>query len=63
MLLLMAAAIRAAAASIDIATVIALETSLAIVAFAFRRVAKRRWSGIDWMRCRAERAQGARRTA
>ncbi len=63
MMLLMAAAIQAAAAAIDVPTVIALEISLAIVAFAFRHVAKQRWSGIDWMRCRAERAQGTRRTA
>jgi len=54
MLALIAAAVRVAAPATPTATIIAFEAGLAAFAFAVRELARRRWSRIDWMLCRAE---------
>lgn len=54
MALLMGTAAYAAEKTADIAVVIALESTLAVLAVGFRYVAKRRWSSIDWTMCRPE---------
>jgi hypothetical protein len=60
MLTLMAVAILAARSTRDLDLVIALEVLLACLAVALRFGARRRWLGIDWMICRADRALSAR---
>ena len=46
----------------NLALVFVAEVLLAGLAFVLREVARRRWSRIDWMECRAERAHAARGT-
>jgi hypothetical protein len=54
MLALMAAALRVSSPATPAATIVAFEVGLAVFAIAVREVARRRWSRIDWMLCRAE---------
>lgn len=56
MALLIGTAAYAPEKTANIAVVIALESTLAVLAVGFRYVAKRRWSSIDWTMCRPERA-------
>ena len=56
MLALMAVAVLAARSAGDLIAVIALELALACLAVVLRFVAKRRWTSIDWMLCRPDRA-------
>ena len=57
---LMALAVFVAREPVDLVTVFALEGGLAIAAVALRAVARRRWTQIDWLQCRADRALTAR---
>ncbi len=59
-LTLMAVAVLAARSTANIPAVVALEIALACVALILRRVARQRWSQLDWMLCRADRALSAR---
>lgn len=56
MLLLMALADLIGRESVNLATVLALEAGLALLAIVLRLVARRRWAQIDWTQCRADRA-------
>ena len=60
MLSLMALAVLVARESVDLAAVIALEIALVVLAIVARFVARRRWTQIDWMMCRPDRAMTAR---
>ena len=60
MLLLMALAVFIAGERVGLVTVFALEAGLAAFAVVLRFVARRRWTQIDWMLCRADRAMAAR---
>jgi hypothetical protein len=60
MLLLMALAVLVAREPLDLATVIALEAGLGGLAIVLRVVARRRWTQIDWMMCKPQRALAAR---
>jgi hypothetical protein len=59
-LCLMAVAVLTARSRGHFATAIAFEIGLALVALALRRVARKRWSRLDWMLCRPDRALAAR---
>lgn len=59
-LTLMAVAVLAARSTANLPVVAALEIALACVALILRRVARKRWSRLDWMLCRADRALSAR---
>lgn len=59
-LTLMASAVLAARSAANIPAVLGLEVALACVALLLRRVARKRWSQLDWMLCRADRALSAR---
>ena len=65
MLVLLSVAVLAARSKGDseIAAIVALEVGLAGVALVLRRVARRRWSKLDWMQCRPDRALTARGAA
>jgi hypothetical protein len=63
MLALMAIAVLAARNSADLAVVGLLEAALAITALGLRYVARSRWTRIDWMQCRADRALSGRSAA
>jgi hypothetical protein len=54
MLALIAAAVRVSAPATPITTIVAFEAGLTVFAFVVRELARRRWSRIDWMLCRAE---------
>jgi len=54
MLALMAAALRVSSPATPTVTIIAFEAGLAVFAVVVRELARRRWSRIDWMLCRAE---------
>jgi hypothetical protein len=54
MLALMTVALYTSAPATPIAEIVALEVALAAVALVFRHVARRRWSDLDWMLCRAD---------
>jgi hypothetical protein len=56
MLALMAVAVLAASRDGGIVTVLAIEGVLAVLAIALRSIALRRWTQIDWMLCRPDRA-------
>jgi hypothetical protein len=53
-LALMRTAVLAAAPATPTATVVAYELGLAALALAVREIARRRWSRLDWMLCRAD---------
>jgi hypothetical protein len=59
MLALMTTSIYAARPSTPAAVLFALELALAVVALGFRGWALRRWSNLDWLRCRPEAAKRA----
>ena len=65
MLVLLSVAVLAARSKGDseIATVVAIEVGMAGVALVLRRVARNRWSRLDWMQCRPDRALTARGAA
>jgi hypothetical protein len=63
MLTLMGVAVLAAAATVDLKIVIALEAALALAAAALRYFARARWARLDWMQCRPERALSGRAAA
>jgi hypothetical protein len=65
MLALLAVAVLAARSKGDseIAAILAIEVGLAGVAVVLRRVARNRWSRLDWMQCRPNRALTARGAA
>jgi hypothetical protein len=54
MLALMKTAVDASSPATPTATLVVLEMGLAALALFVRDVARRRWSQIDWMLCRAE---------
>jgi hypothetical protein len=54
MLLLLGAAAYISRPATPQSTVIAFEAALAVLAFIFRSIAQRRWTKLDWLRCRAE---------
>jgi len=54
MLALMLVAVYASAPSTPAAKVAALEALLVVIALVFRDVARRRWTNLDWMLCRAD---------
>ena len=54
MAFMMGAAVWVADADTSAATLALLETTLLVLAAVFRQVAKRRWSGLDWLLCRPE---------
>ncbi len=54
MLALMAVAVYAASPATPTATLVALETGLTALVVIVREIARRRWSQLDWMLCRAE---------
>jgi hypothetical protein len=60
MVALMAVAVLAARQNASMVPVVALEALLAGLAVALRTVARRRWTAIDWTRCRPDRALAAR---
>jgi len=60
MLSLMALAMLVGFEDVDLTTVFALEVCMIALAIAFRSVARRRWTRIDWMECRPDRALTAR---
>ena len=55
-LTLMAVAVLAARSSGNFTALIALEFGLVVTALVLRRVARNRWSRLDWMLCRPDRA-------
>jgi hypothetical protein len=59
-LTLMAVAVLAARSTANILAVISLEIVLACVALILRRLARQRWSRLDWMLCRVDRALSTR---
>jgi hypothetical protein len=65
MLVLLSVAVLAARSKGDseIATIVAIEVGLGGVALVLRRVARNRWSRLDWMQCRPDRALTARGAA
>ena len=65
MLVLLSVAVLAARSKGDseIATIVAIEVGMAGVALVLRRVAQSRWSRLDWMQCRPDRALTARGAA
>jgi len=63
MLTLMAVAVLAARSAEDLRTVIVLECALAVLAVVLRYVARGRWTHIDWLQCRADRALSGRSAA
>jgi hypothetical protein len=60
MVALMAVAVLAAGPNDSMLPVVALEILLAGLALGLRTAARRRWSAIDWMRCRPDRALSVR---
>jgi len=60
MLSLMAVSVLVASERVDLVAVITLEVCLAVLAVVLRSVARRRWTQIDWMACRRDRALSAR---
>jgi hypothetical protein len=54
MIALMMASTYAAAPSVPTTTIVVLQGGLAVVALAFRQLAARRWTRLDWMLCRAD---------
>jgi hypothetical protein len=60
MLALMASAEMVAQENVSLTAVIALEIALAVFAIVLRVIAQRRWTQIDWMLCRRDRALSAR---
>lgn len=60
MLTLMAVAVLAASGDDGLITIVALEGVLAAIAVALRSIALRRWTRIDWMLCRPDRALSLR---
>jgi hypothetical protein len=62
MALLMALAVFIAGERVGLVTVFALEAGLAAFAVVLRFVARQRWTQIDWMLCRADRAMAGRST-
>lgn len=60
MLTLMSAAILILQEEASHATVFAIEGGLAVLAFFLRSTARRRWTEIDWMACRPDRAMVVR---
>jgi hypothetical protein len=56
----MATAVIAARFQGYLAPVIALEAVLACLVVVLRLAAKRRWTEIDWMRCRSDRIASSR---
>jgi lysylphosphatidylglycerol synthetase-like protein (DUF2156 family) len=60
MLSLMALAVLVGRERVDLAAVIAIEIALVVLAIVARFVARRRWTQIDWMMCRPDRAMTAR---
>lgn len=60
MLALMAVAVLAASREDSIVTVVILEFALAVLALVLRSIAHRRWTRIDWMLCRSDRALSLR---
>jgi len=54
MLALMLVAIYASAPSTRAGKVVALEALLVVTALVFRDIARRRWTNLDWMLCRAD---------
>lgn len=63
MLALMAVAILAARNTAGLLIVILLESALAVMVVALRYTARSRWSRIDWMQCRPDRALSGRAAA
>ena len=53
MLVLMRTAVHASSPATP-TTIAAFEVGLAAIAFVVREIARRRWSRLDWMLCRAE---------
>ena len=60
MLGLMAVSVLVAGERVDLVSVIALEVFLAVLAVVLRSAARRRWTQIDWMLCRRDRALSGR---
>jgi len=60
MLLLMVLAMLVAREIVDLSAVFALEAGLVVLAVSLRSVARRRWTQIDWMVCRPDRALATR---
>jgi len=60
MLMLMFLAVFVAREDVKLVTVFSLEFGLAGIAIALRFIARRRWTQIDWMMCRPDRALTAR---
>jgi len=60
MLMLMFLAVFVAREDVELVTVFSLEFGLAGIAIALRFIARRRWTQIDWMMCRPDRALTAR---
>jgi len=56
MLSLMLVAVYTSAPSTPTAKIVALEAALAAAVWVFRDVARRRWTNLDWMLCRADAA-------
>ena len=54
MLVLMWTAVHAASPATPATTIAAFEVGLAAIAFVVRETARRRWSRLDWMLCRAD---------
>ena len=54
MLTLMAAAVYTSSPATPTTTIVALETGLVALTVIVRELARRRWSRLDWMLCRAE---------
>jgi hypothetical protein len=60
MLLLMVLAVLVARASLDVGSIVAMESGLAVLAIVLRTAARRRWLQLDWMMCRPDRTLTAR---
>jgi MFS family permease len=60
MLLLMVLAVLVARTSMDVVGIVAMESGLAVLAIVLRFTARRRWTQLDWMMCRPDRALTAR---
>lgn len=56
MLALMGAAVYVSAPTTPSTTIVAFEAGLAALAFVLRELARRRWTRLDWMLCRADTA-------